>query len=123
MKKKLLILIPFLACVLLSTGCYYDVEEELYGGPCDTSNVTYSGTITGIINRYGCLSCHSGPQPAAPFRLETYADVQAKVLDNRLMGAITHANGFAPMPQGAPKMSDCDINKVKAWIDRGAPNN
>jgi hypothetical protein len=106
------------------SGCYYDSEEELYGaGSCDTSHITYSTTITGIINNYGCLTCHSGVAPVAGFTLESYSDVKAKVLDNRLLGAINHDPGFAPMPQNLPKMSDCDITKVRLWIEAGAPNN
>ena len=47
--KKLLI-IPLLA---LLAGCYYDNEEELYanqGNNCDTTNVTFSGTVFPVIN-------------------------------------------------------------------------
>lgn len=111
-------------CILFTSGCYYDVEEELYPiSNCDTSNVTYSGTITAIINSYACLSCHSGSNPSGGFSLEGYNNVKAKVNDSRLFGAINHLPGFTPMPYSLPKMNQCDINKVKAWIDAGAPNN
>lgn len=107
-------------CVLL--GCRYDVEPNV---TCDTSHVTYSSTITGIINAYGCLSssCHGGATPGSGFRLDSYAGVKAKVTDGRLFGAINHSSGFIAMPQNAGKMSQCEIDKVKAWIDAGAPNN
>jgi hypothetical protein len=55
--------------------------------------------------------------------LEGYSNVKAKVTDGRLFGAINHSPGYAPMPDGQPKMDQCDINKVKTWIDAGAPNN
>jgi hypothetical protein len=55
--------------------------------------------------------------------LDTYAGVKAKVDDKRLWGAINHFDTFSPMPQGYGKMSDCDIKKVGAWINAGAPNN
>ena len=118
MKTRIVTVVIF--CVLL--GCRYDVEPNL---ACDTSNVTYSSTITGIINSYGCLqsSCHGGSSPGSGFKLDSYAGVKAKVTDGRLFGAITHASGFVPMPQNGGKMSQCDINKVKAWIDAGAPDN
>jgi hypothetical protein len=105
------------------TGCYYDVEEELYGNACDTANVTYSATITGLLNSYGCVSCHSGATPSGSFRLQTHAEVKAKITDGRLLGAINHTPGFAPMPQGANKMNRCDIEKIEAWANAGAPNN
>ena len=122
MKKALLIFVP--VCFLMASGGYYDVEEELYGaGSCDTTNVTFSVTINSIINNYACLNCHSEPSPIGGFSLQGYTNVKAKVNDNRLLGAVNHANGFAPMPEGMPKMNQCDINKIKAWVDAGAPNN
>ena len=123
MKKK--IIIAIITSGFLASGCKYDNEEELYGAiNCSTSSVTYSSTITGIINRYNCLSCHGTPLSSnAPYSLEGYANVKARVNDGRLFGAINHENGFAAMPEGQPKMNQCDIIKVKAWIDAGAPNN
>lgn len=123
MKRALLL--TGLCCALFFVSCKYDVEQELNGiaTPCDTTNVTYSITIRGIINNYGCLTCHSGPTPTGSFKLETYENVKAKVDDGRLLGAINHWPGFIPMPQDRPKMSDCDISKVEAWVKAGAPNN
>lgn len=109
-------------CILLLTGCYYDSEEELYG-TCSTTNVGYSTTITGLLNSYGCLGCHTGPSASGNIHLGNYAEVKARVDDGRLFGSINHASGFSPMPQGASKMSACDISKIKAWIDAGAANN
>lgn len=107
--------------VFIVSGCYYDKEELLYGSNCDTSNVTYSSTITGIINSYGCLGCHVGANPSGGINLETYANVKMVVDNGRLYGAISHAPGFRPMPDGAAKMNSCDLKKVKAWIDAGTP--
>lgn len=113
--------------VILSTfgsGCYYDKEEELYpNGNCDTTNVTYTTVIEGLINNYGCLGCHNGPAPSGGFSLQGYLNVKAKVTDGRLYGALSHAPGFSSMPQGAVNMTPCDLSKVKAWIDAGTPEN
>ena len=118
MKNKLLLF----CVVLISAGCYYDNIEEVYGTTtCNTTNVTYSNTIAGILNRNACLSCHTGSAPSGGFRLETYGDVKAKITDGKLWGSINHLPGFTAMPQGLPKMSQCDINKLKAWIDSGTP--
>ena len=110
----------FLVWVL--TGCYYDVEEELYGS-CNTGNVTYSTTITNILVGNSCIGCHSGPSPSGNVSLQGYQNVKARAEDGRLFGAISHMNGFAPMPQGGSRLTNCDISKVKAWIDAGAPDN
>lgn len=123
MKKTSTIL---LTCAVVWTGCYYDVEEELYPGnnaPCTVGTVTFSTTITGILSSYGCYGCHVGSFPSGEVNLQGYANVQSIAQSGRLLGAISHAPGYTAMPQGLPKMAQCDINKVKAWIDAGAPNN
>jgi hypothetical protein len=118
--KKILIAV---AIMLFVSGCYYDKEDLLYGTNCDTSNVTYSGTITGLLNNYACLSCHVGTNASGGINLESYTYVKAVVDNGRLYGAVNHSSGFKPMPDGAAKMNSCDIKKIKAWIDSGSPNN
>ena len=122
MKTKLFFLVFIIS--IINAGCYYDKEQELYGAnPCDTNNVSYSGTVAGLINNYGCLGCHSESSPSANINLANYAGVKTRVTDGSLLGSINHSPGFTPMPQGAGKLSICDISRIKAWIDAGAPNN
>ncbi|HZH96778.1 MAG TPA: hypothetical protein VEY06_12875 [Flavisolibacter sp.] len=124
MKKLFLILV--IATTIGTVGCTYNKEEELYRTPpptCNTANVTFSTTIAGIFTTYACNSCHSGPSPSGNVSLASYNSVKTLVNNGRLYGAINHAAGFSPMPQGGGKMPACDIAKVKAWIDAGAPNN
>ncbi|HEX2606059.1 MAG TPA: hypothetical protein VHK91_01725 [Flavisolibacter sp.] len=116
MKIKLILLT--LISGMLMIGCTYDVEDT-----CDTSNVTYKTTITGLLTSYECYTCHAGTAPLGNINLEGYANVKAQVTAGRLFGAINHSPGFSPMPDGRPKMNDCDISKFKAWIDAGAPDN
>lgn len=115
---KVIVLLLFLP---LLSGCYYDNEEEL--APCrtDAGTVRYLTAITPLFEKYGCYDCHVGSAPQGGISLQGYSFVKALVDNGKLLGAITHAEGFAPMPQAAAKMSDCDISKVKAWIDAGAP--
>ena len=120
MKK---ILIALVAGIFMLSSCYYHKEDLLYGSNCDTTNVTYSSTMRGLLNNYGCLGCHVGNNPSGGINLETYDNIKTVIDNGRLYGAITHSAGFKPMPDGAAKMNPCDINKVKAWIDAGAPNN
>jgi hypothetical protein len=119
-KQKLLI--PGLVmCMTILGSCYYDIEPN--PGTCDTSNVTYSGTIAGIIQSNGCLSadCHGGNNPLSGIRLSDYNSVKA--METRLFGAVNHSSGFVAMPQNAGKISQCEIDKIQAWINAGAPNN
>lgn len=109
-----------LAITSLTTGCYYDNEEYLYG-TCDTTNVTFSKDIKPIMDA-NCINCHSG----GAIDLTNYNGVKAKVMDSTLYKSISYsysgANSSKNMP-AAGKLDDCSINKVKAWIDEGAINN
>jgi hypothetical protein len=89
---------------------------------CDTTNVTYSGYIAPLLSA-NCVGCHSGGAPSGNILLNSHAGVQEVALNGRLLGAITWANGYQQMPKGSAKLSDCKINKIKAWINDGAPNN
>ena len=118
--KTLLTFLCALAIASLTTGCYYDNEEYLYG-TCDTTNVTFSKDIKPILDA-NCINCHSG----GAIDLTNYNGVLAKVNDSTLYKAISYsysgANSSKNMPT-AGKLDDCSINKVKAWIDEGAINN
>ncbi|RYY99847.1 MAG: hypothetical protein EOO11_03650 [Chitinophagaceae bacterium] len=116
----------FLLSTLALGSCYYDIEEELYPltATCaDSSAATYSATIAPLLTTYGCTGCHGSQGPSGGVTLSNWAAVKSRVDDGRLLGAVTHATGFAPMPQGAAKMSPCDLQKIKTWAAAGAPDN
>jgi len=56
-------------------------------------------------------------------RLEDYADIKLRADDGKLVGTITHAQGFVPMPQGGAKINNCSIATVIIWVEEGAQNN
>ena len=126
MKNYFLIL---LAMVFLSS-CYNDKIQELYPSSpstsCDTSAVTYSGTILPIIRANCSVSgCHPVGDPSHyDFNTNNgYDGVKLSVTNNRLLGAINHTYGYLPMPQTGGSISTCQINQFVAWINKGAPNN
>lgn len=117
-------------CVLLFS-CSKSNEETIGGNTggnnppptCVTTNMQYSTHIAPIIQA-NCFACHSNANAAVSgISLEGYANLKARADDGRLLGAITHAAGFAAMPQGGAKLSDCNINQIRAWITAGTPNN
>lgn len=89
---------------------------------CDTTQFTYSNTIS-VIFQTNCTGCHSGKNASGGIDLSTYAGAQVVALNGRLVGAVTHAPGYVPMPQGAPMLSDCNITEIEKWVAAGAPNN
>lgn len=130
MKIKNLFKFGMLASAILCTsflyfanGCYYDSEEFLYPNlQCDTLSLSFSKDVFPIISN-DCNSCHSTAGSGGGIVLLTYAEVKAQVTNGKLVGSIIHAGGFSPMPKNSTKLSDCKINKIKAWISQGSLNN
>jgi hypothetical protein len=120
MKKYLLIsILAFVAATLMFTGACR--HEPIDGPPvippddCDTSNVTYQGTVFPILDQH-CLSCHSGDTPEGGLDFTSYATVAFVAENGNLLGAIRHEDGFSNMPPVGEKLSDCDIRKIEIWV-------
>ena len=121
MIKKITLFI--VAVIGLGTGCYYDVEEELYGTlACDTLDVTYSNTVLPLLESK-CYSCHDAANNFGNVTLEGYTNLKTYVDNGRFLGAIRWTSGFSPMPKNQSKLLECDIQKIEVWVNNGAPNN
>lgn len=92
------------------------------GVACDTTQFKYGANISLIFGTY-CLGCHSGSSPSAGINLSQWSVANNLALNGRLVGAVTHAPGYAPMPNGGNKLSECQITQIKKWVAAGAPNN
>ena len=104
-------------------GCYYDKQELLNpNSTCDTTIVTYSGSVNPLITA-SCTGCHSGANAPLGIKLDVYTDVNTQALNGKLLGAITHSPGFSPMPKNGTKLSDCNIAKIENGLNAGAPDN
>ena len=93
-------------------------------GSCDTVNMHYQADVVPILSA-NCYSCHgtttnSGSQGII---LEGFENIKPRAENGKLIGAITHAEGFPQMPKDGPKLSDCNINKIKSWVNNGIQNN
>lgn len=112
--------------IILATGCSKKSEDQLSTpttpSDCDTVNMTYSSDVKPILEA-NCYSCHGNGNTNGGVTLDSYASVNSFAGSGDLIGVITHASGYPPMPEGGAKLSDCDINKIKDWINRGATNN
>lgn len=116
--------IVFLIGMALMQSCYYDNKQDLLtnAGGCDTTSVSFSTTINPVIVS-SCNSCHGGSSPSAGISTEGYTNVKAIIDNGRLWGSVNHESGYSAMPQGASKLESCYLQKLKAWINAGAPNN
>jgi hypothetical protein len=105
--------------VLLTPGCYYDVEEELYPPSCDTSVTTFSATIEPIIQaRCATPGCHV-PGGTGPGDFTSYSGMQPALQDGSFESQVL-VNKVMP-PTGA--LSSCDLNQIQRWVNNGAQNN
>lgn len=92
-------------------------------GGCDTSQVTYSGSIVPILTT-NCTGCHSGSAPGGGgIDLTSYGNVIAQVNSGKLWGDVNHFSGFHAMPLGGAMLSTCDLSKINIWIKAGTPQN
>jgi hypothetical protein len=90
---------------------------------CDTSNVTYSGTIRPIIER-NCIGCHSEATPLnSDTDLSRYDSLYVEAMNGELMSSLDHSGYVVAMPQDVDQLPDCLIRQFRAWVNKGAPNN
>ena len=123
MKYSIAILTGML--LLGMSSCFYDKADLIYPQPttCDTATVTYSGTVAPILNS-NCNGCHGGAAAAgAGIKLDTYASLSTWITNGRLLNSMLHNGQASPMPKGGSKLDACTLNKVSAWIKKGAANN
>lgn len=122
MKKYFAIFVCMLSIgtVVLTAGCYKDNKESMYPSVgCDTTNITWNKDIKGIVNKSCAISgCHDA-SASGGYNLESYAGVKSMVDNNRFIAVLE----AGLMPKNASKLDNCSINKVRRWINTGAPEN
>jgi len=126
MKRIILSVSVVITFIILFSSCYYDNEEALYpelNQTCDTTNVTFNGTIVPLLSDY-CYSCHSNATAATAgnnIRLEDYADVVSNAV--MIRGSIKHTGSYSPMPKNGGMLKACQISQFDAWVSKGMLNN
>ena len=114
-------------CAATLEGCFYDKADQVYPQPpaCDTTTVRLSVELESILSA-NCYRCHNDANAdvlGGGWHLHDYTTMQFFALSGELLGAIEQDGSTSPMPKDGGKLSDCDINKFRAWINRGAPQN
>jgi hypothetical protein len=127
LRKKLAFLLIFGSFL---ASCVSETEEELLRDSligCDTMDVSYSQDIQPILQT-NCYRCHATDIATAGVIVEGYANAKIIAETNRdgkslLVGVTAHLPGFSQMPRNAPKLSACDILKIKKWVEQGIQDN
>ncbi len=109
MEKSIKLVSTLLIVGLVSLfSCKKDNKVSVAPATCDTASVTFA-TVQPIFAA-ACTSCHS--------QLSNETDAKNWGDFPRLMGSLKQESGFMAMPQGAAKLSDCEINKIQAWYNK-----
>ncbi|WP_222940383.1 hypothetical protein [Hymenobacter sp. BT491] len=91
--------------------------------PCTTPDVvSYSLSISPLLDR-NCRTCHNPTLLTGGVNLEDFAELKRRAGTGQLIGVVSHAPGFAQMPKDGAKLSECDIELLRKWVDAGALNN
>ena len=129
MKKIFSILISTVIISTLAISCQYDKADLVYPvSVCDTATVRYSIEVQGVFDIY-CKTCHGGTADmGGGIQLYDYTTASRYALDGvngegSLLSSVLQDGGVEPMPRGKPKIDDCSINIIRAWVNLGAPNN
>ncbi|MCK9423426.1 MAG: cytochrome c [Bacteroidales bacterium] len=122
-RSGLYTLIPIFSLLLLlllfPPGCKNYNQVDLYP-PCDTVNISYSSNILPIISA-NCLPCHTSINQFGGVILDNPDSARIPARNGLLLKAVTHDPSVVPMPKGGSKLSDCDISKIRSWINHGEP--
>ncbi len=103
------------------------VKPRPLGPGCDTSMViSYATDIVPIMNN-SCgaqdNSCHTSATASGQTILDIQVGVNAVATNGKLLSSITWDGNASFMPKSGVKLPECDINKIRKWINEGAPDN
>ena len=108
--------------LLFLNSCTWENEEEYFDvEQCDTTNLTYNDVES--IFRINCAVCHyPEATPVEEIILDNYENIVSAINTGRVLPAINH-EGPVDMPRGQPKLPECTINQIEAWVNNGMPEN
>jgi hypothetical protein len=92
-------------------------------GPCDSLSVSFQADIAPIMNTYCTFSsCHTYGSGMGDFT--NYSGVKSKVDNGQFENRVLNLKDMPPTYSSGPKsINSDDLQKIKCWIDDGAPDN
>ena len=122
MEHRNKILISFISLIIMAFvihGCRNDKKQDPPPESCNTPDtVTFIGDIQAITaTRCAISGCHTGINPTAGMRLDSYSQVRSIATSGDLAYRVLVRQD---MPPTGP-LSDCEQDLIQAWINQGAP--
>jgi len=124
-RKFLWAALIFGGIVVYASSCSKESADKLAAATtCDTTDVSYSKQVLPILQD-NCYSCHGQGNTAGSggIDLSTYTALKVYAQNGFLVGNVSHAPGYNPMPYGLPELPSCEINTITAWVNQGILNN
>ena len=109
--------------LLFASACTYSKGTE--PSPCnDPTPVTYSKVISPIFDA-NCRACHGANEYVTLGGGNDYSTYEGikRQSSQLILNCIEHEPGYSAMPKGGAKLSACDIEHIRTWIEDGQPNN
>jgi len=120
MRKNVMMMVAVVG-IMVFNSCTYSKEQAIPNtNTCGPTPATFSGDIKALIATNCAKPCHNSSLVTGGKIFETYEQIKASI-DRIRQRAIVERT----MPEiGSPynPLSQSDYNKLKCWIDRGAPN-
>lgn len=104
---------------LFSTSCG---KESVDTVDCMGQTPTYSVDTKPILDA-SCAqtNCHDSVTKENGYDFSTYATARPISQQENFLGAIQHKQGFTPMPDSGPKLSQDKIDLLTCWVQNGSP--
>ena len=97
-------------------------KEDIDTVDCTGLTPTYTTDIKPILDVSCAKSgCHDSVTKQNGFDFSTYNTAKPISQGDRFLGAIQRKNGFRPMPDDGPKLSDSKIELLTCWVQNGSP--
>lgn len=123
MKKSIFLFgVAVMISLLSLPACKKDNPEP--SAQCKTENMSFANDVMPIMNSScNTTNWHDNITAAANIRLDTFPGVRDNT--DKIIQAINHDAGAKamPLPSGTEKLSDCNIDKITAWVTQGKKNN
>ncbi|AXT53568.1 hypothetical protein D1818_23090 [Aquimarina sp. BL5] len=119
MNSTTIIKLIFLLILFINfTSCNGEPKPQ-----CDIpQNITYNDQVASLIEIH-CFKCHAQDvykEKASRHKIFDYTNLKKSGESGQLIGSITHAQGFIPMPyRKGVKIDSCAIEVIKKWVELG----